>query len=138
MVRFFGALLIKLMNFIDDFLFSSKSAEIHHLQSFVDRLLHLLGWTLSLKDNQFGEKVKFLGFLIDSVKRKFSIPQSKCDKTIAVIDTVCRKSSNDEKLLVLDLQRLTGSLISFKLAIPSISVWIREVYFCLPKEDECR
>lgn len=73
-VRFCGALLIKVLNFVDDFLFSESKERVTELQQFVDELFSLLGWTFSLKDNQLGERVKLLGFVIDSLQRKFQIP----------------------------------------------------------------
>jgi hypothetical protein len=125
-----------MMNYIDDFLFCCKSDQAEELQKFVDGIMKILGWSLSLKNNQLGNKVKFLGFVIDSVEKKFRIPQSTCEKAKKMIDLVCQKSLLGQKLEVKDLQKLTGKLVSLRLAIPSILVWIREVYFCLPPEEE--
>lgn len=57
-----------------------------------------------------------------------------CTKTLKVIEQVCNAKSENRILTVSDIQRITGKLISLRLAIPSISVWLREVYFCLPEE----
>jgi hypothetical protein len=135
-VRFFGSLLIKVINFVDDFLFTEEPSKIERLQIFVDLILQLLGWTLSMKDNQFGETVKFLGFLIDATHRKFRIPESVKEKTLKMIEVVCLSIHEGRKLQLKDLERLTGKLISLKLAVPSIPVWLRDLYFCMPKEYE--
>ena len=58
-VKFCGVLLIPVINFIDDFLFSTEQAKLVELQT--------LGWTMSEKSNQIENTVKFLGFIIDSV-----------------------------------------------------------------------
>ena len=131
-VRFCGALLIKVMNFIDDFLFTADKTVIEKLRVFMEFIFEVLGWTLSTKDNQVGEKVKFLGFVVDSVQRKFHIPDTVCQKTIKLIETVCDTSRQGGKLKLNDVERLTGKLVSLRLAIPSVQVWIREVYFCYP------
>ena len=126
-VRFFGSLLIRVMNFVDDFLFTDQKEKIEELALFVDVILKLIGWVLSMKDNQLGTKVKFLGFLIDSVQRRFQITPSTCQKTIKMIELVIEKKQRQQKIVVSDLQSLTGKLMSLKLAIPSMSVWLREV-----------
>ena len=122
------------MNFVDDFLFSNVPEKIVELGKFVNVILHLLGWVLSQKDNQLGDKVKFLGFVLDSTQRRFKIPISVGQKTIKMIDIVIEKIRRDRPIYVSDLQSLTGKLISLKLAIPAISVWLREVYFCFSDE----
>lgn len=135
-VRFFGALLIRLMNFVDDFLFTDKAEKITELAQFVDKVLHLLGWVLSMKDNQMGEKVRFLGFIIDTTTRRFSIDPKTRLKTVKMIELVIEKSTRRETITVSEIQSLTGKLTSLKLAIPSIPIWIRDLYFCLPRDEE--
>jgi hypothetical protein len=135
-VRFGGALLIGIVNFVDDFLFSDEPEKIRMLEFFVDAIFTLLGWTFSMKDNQMGERVKFLGFIVDSAQRKFLIPDTVCDKVRILVDVACEAAHEKRPVTVKDIQRVTGKLISLKLAVPSMSVWIRELLFCLPCDGE--
>ena len=135
-VRFCGALLIKLVNFVDDFLFSEEPEKITGLQKFINELFALLGWTFSVKDNQFGDKVKFLGFIVDSNQRKFRIPDSVAEKVKRMIDVTCEASWQRKLLTVTDMRRVTGKLVSLKLAIPSVTIWLRDTFFCIPENGD--
>ena len=86
----------------------------------------MLGW----KDCQIGVQVKFLGFLVDSLHRRFCIPQAVCEKVKAMIERVCTARAEGRRVSVAELQSLSGKMMSLKLAIPSVSVWLREVIFC--------
>ena len=83
-VRFFGALLIRLLNYIDDWFFSENQERIHELQGFVTSVLGLLGWLLNNKGEGPAGQVKFLGVLVDAVARKFHVPEGKKLKTTTV------------------------------------------------------
>lgn len=135
-VRFGGALLIGIVNFVDDFLFSEEPGKLKVLELFVDSIFTLLGWTFSLKDNQMGERVKFLGFIVDSTQRKYFIPDTVCVKVRQLINVTCQAFHENRKVTIKDVQRVTGKLTSLKLAIPSIPVWIRELLFCIPSNEE--
>jgi len=133
-VRFFGALMIRLVNFVDDFLFCENPAKLIQLQKFVDKIFHMCGWTLSEKDNQIGTRVKFLGFVIDSETRRFAIPEKVRDKVLKLIETTCVAIREGRVLSVQDIRRVTGKLISLKLTIPTVPIWLRDLYFYLPSE----
>ena len=121
--------------FVDSLLISDERKKLEELTMFVDLVLKLLGWVLSMKDNQLGDKVKFLGFIIDSTRRRFQIAPSTCQKTRKMIEMVIEKCQLGQSLLVSDLQSLTGKLMSLRLSIPSMSVWLRDVYFCFSDES---
>lgn len=135
-VRFFGAIMIRLVNFVDDFLFCDRPDRIQSLQKFVDFIFKLLGWTLSLKDNQIGERVRFLGFVVDSKVRKFFIPDKVREKVMRLIEVTTQSIAEGRPLSIQDIRRVTGKLISLKLAIPSVSIWIRDLLFHLPSDPE--
>ena len=88
------------------------------------------------KDLQCGDRVKFLGLLVDSTQRSFCVPQNVCEKALKMIEAVCRAQSEGRPLYLSDLQRVTGKLISLRLAIPSVPVWLRSLYFCFPEDLE--
>ncbi|VDI38058.1 Hypothetical predicted protein [Mytilus galloprovincialis] len=89
------------------------------------QLLTRLGYTLSLSKCSLipGTCKKFLGFLVDSVKQAYILPD---DKKLKFIDL--RKS-----ILLMDevdlrtLQRFCGKCISLTLAVPGCKLFCREV-----------
>ncbi|CAC5395301.1 unnamed protein product [Mytilus coruscus] len=89
------------------------------------QLLTRLGYTLSLSKCSLipGTCKKFLGFLVDSVKQAYILPD---DKKLTFIDL--RKSilSMDEVDLR-TLQRFCGKCISLTLAVPGCKLFCREV-----------
>lgn len=135
-VRFFGALMIRVVNFVDDFLFCEEPNKLEDLQKFVDTIFHLLGWTFSLKDNQVGERVNFLGFVVDSIQRRFFITDKVRVKVLRLIEVTCQSIVDRRLLSVQDIRRVTGKLVSLKLAIPSVTIWMRDLLFYLPKDPE--
>ena len=69
-------------------------------------------------------------------QRKFLIPDTVITKVHRLVEATCEAFREQRSVTVKDVQRVTGKLISLKLAVPSISVWLRELLFCLPHEDE--
>ena len=126
-VRLCGALLIHVVNFVDDFLFSETAREIMDLQRFVDNVFHMLGWILSEKV-ETGVRVKFLGFIVDAEKRMFMVPDGVKLKVSKMIEAACAASHEGRCLGTKDIERLTGKLVSLRLAVPSMGVWVRSLY----------
>ena len=127
MVRFLGAILVSVVNFIDDWLFGAMLAEFGRLKSLVDKLFLVLGWVFNAKGEE-GVVVKFLGYLVDSSKREFTVPSDKVERTVAVIKRLMVVSSQGREVRLDDLQSLLGTLGSMRLAIQSIPVWTRELF----------
>ena len=65
MVRFLGALLVSLINFMDDWLFGAMITEFERLKTLIDKLFIALGWVFNTKGEE-GVIVKFLGYLVDA------------------------------------------------------------------------
>ena len=126
-VRFFGASLVKLMNFIDDWLLSAKPTEIERLRQFFENVLTTLGWTFNDKGEE-GTSVVFLGFVLDAVKREFIVPEAKIAKTKGKLAKVAEAETKSGLVKTDMLLSLLGQIGSMRLAIPGVSCWSRELY----------
>ena len=69
-------------------------------------------------------RIRFLGFLSDSILQAFLIPQDKRIKFATLRDSIlqCRTVS------IKTLQRFAGKVTSFSLAVPAAQLYAREVY----------
>ena len=72
--------------------------------------------------------VKFLGYMVDSSKREFTVPSEKVERAVAIIKRLMVVSSQGREVRLDDVQSLLGSLGSMRLAIQSIPVWTRELF----------
>jgi len=88
-------------------------------------LLTRLGYTLSLKKCSLVPSTckKFLGFLVDSVRQAFVLPEDKKMKFIELREFILSLDQVDLKTL----QRFSGKCISMTLAIPGCKLFCREV-----------
>ena len=122
-----GAILVSLINFIDDWLFGAMIAEFERLRILIDKLFLALGWVFNTKGEE-GVIVKFLGYLVDASKREFSVPPVKVERAVAAVKRLMMISSEGREVKLDDLQSLLGTLGSMRLAIQSIPVWTRELF----------
>ena len=127
MVRFLGAILVALVNFIDDWLFGGMIAEFERLKLLIDNLFSALGWVFNAKGEE-GMVVKFLGYLVDSSRREFTVPSDKVERAVAAIKRLMVISSQGRGVRLDDLHSLLGTLGSMRLTIQSIPVWTRELF----------
>ena len=127
MVRFLGAILVSLINFIDDWLFGAMIAEFERLKTLIDKLFIALGWVFNTKGEE-GVIVKFLGYLVDASRREFTVPPAKIERAVAAVKLLMTISSEGRQVSLTDLQSLLGTLGNMRLAIQSIPVWTREMF----------
>ena len=127
MVRFLGAILVSLINFIDDWLFGAMIAEFERLKTLIDKLFSALGWVFNTKGEE-GVMVKFLGYLVDASRREFTVPSVKIERAVAAVKLLMTVSSEGREVRLSDLQSLLGTLGSMRLAIQAIPVWTRELF----------
>ena len=126
-VRFFGSTLAKLLNFIDDWLLSAEPSKIGRLKTFFENVLNLLGWTFNDKGEE-GHSVMFLGYIVDAVKREFSVPECKIVKARGQLRALAETEQKGYLVRTESLLSLLGQIGSMRLAIPSVSCWSRELY----------
>lgn len=85
-----------------------------------------LGYFISLAKSSLLPKriVKFLGFLIDSQRCAFILPEDKKRKFAALRESILDKKSSSIKTL----QRLAGKITSFCIAVPVAQLYCREIF----------
>lgn len=88
-------------------------------------LLTRLGYFLALqKSVLYGRtSLKYLGFIIDSVKQAYLLPQDKLKRFIDLRENILSGQEVDVKTL----QKFAGKCISMALAVPGASLYTREV-----------
>ena len=127
LVRFFGSILIRVMNMMDDWLFGSQLSKLATLQTVIEELFSGLGWILNEK-GEVGFKVIFLGMIVDAVKRTFSVPSYKIEAALAIINEFAQAGNEGKQISSERLRSLIGQLQAMRVAITPVQVWTRELY----------
>ena len=125
--RWFGALRIASMYYIDDWYWPSKPLRVDSLLAYIRKLFVLLGWTFA-KKSQKGTRIQLLGFILDLVKRKFIVPHEKNIALSSMLKEFQLAAKAGGAVLVAPLQSAMGKALSMTLAVPGIKVWCRGLY----------
>ena len=85
-----------------------------------------LGYFVGLAKSSLLPKriVKFLGFLVDSQRCAFILPEDKKRKFAALRESILDRKSSSIKTL----QRLAGKITSFCIAVPAAQLYCREIF----------
>ena len=86
------------------------------------RLGYFIGLSKSVPVPQ--TRIRFIGFLSDSILQAFLIPQDKRIKFASLRDSILQRRTVSIKTL----QRFAGKVTSFSLAVPAAQLYAREVY----------
>jgi hypothetical protein len=133
-LAFFRTLLISVVNYIDDFLFSESVEKVDELLLFVLHIFTLLGWLINSKSVLIPTEVLlFLGLLIDTELFKFLVPEQKLLRVESFIRRITEKARNKEPVDVTDIRSITGFCVSLSLAVPPIMLWVRLCHFMAPE-----
>ena len=127
-ISFLGALLIRVINFVDDFLFSESSERLQALKTFINMLLHGLGWTVNDSKSQEGHSVRFLGYTLDASLGNFQVPVDKVEKAQQLLTKLTASADATNSISTKLLESTLGTLLSARLAIPLLSVFTRDLY----------
>ena len=89
------------------------------------------GYFIGLKKSILSpvQVIPFLGFLSDSTKQAFLLPEDKKLKFAALRDSLIESKVISAK----SLQRFAGKIVSFSLAVPAAKLFCREVNFNIGK-----
>ena len=138
-VKFLRALGINVLNFLDDFLWNETWDKIKGLIAFVRWLLPRLGWLFNDKCVwDASAVVTFLGMLVDAEKFQYRVPSEKIARARALIGMMKTRADSGEALLVSDLRSLTGTLMSYRLAVEPTRVWTRSMYTDIARAEYAR
>ena len=94
-------------------------------------VLTALGYTLALSKSSLypSQSVRFLGYICDSVRMAFILPEDKKEKFKSLRETVLSL----EEVPVQMLQRFAGKTTSFSIAVPAARLYTRTVYRAIGK-----
>ena len=132
-VRLFGALKLPAVAFIDDWLWSVKPKRLGTAKEFIVHLFGLLGWSFNDKDQE-GVGVKFLGLIVDSVRRQFVAPREKVETLQQLLREYTLAAAQTNMVLRESIQSFLGKLISISIAIPGVRTWCRSLYTQIQSE----
>ena len=128
--RLFGALRCPALNYIDDWFWSTSPHKLTSVRLFITALFGMLGWTFNDKGEE-GMSVKFLGFIIDSVRRQFVVPLERATAVRDALREFALSASARKPVERKQLERAMGSVIAMTLVIPGVRVWCRALYALL-------
>ena len=130
------ALGIRMLNYLDDFLWASKIGEIDELTTFVKELLPSLGWSFNEKCRFTpSHKVDFLGMTIDAEKYWITTSQRKIEETKQMVEKMIEQIEKKKIILEKEIQKLTGTIREMSLAIRPASAWTREMNRCVAQGE---
>lgn len=92
----------------------------------VTATLTALGYTIGLSKSSLvpSRVVRYLGYLCDSQRRAFILPQDKKEKFRTLRETILSQQETDLK----SLQRFAGKTTSFSIAVPAARLYTRACY----------
>jgi len=126
-VRLFGALRTPALNYIDDWFWSIPELRLEGVRRFIRLLFHMLGWKFNAKGEE-GVGVKFLGFIVDSVRRMFVVPAERASAVRDALRNFQLAAASHKAVQRKDVEKALGSVISMAIAIPGVRVWCRALY----------
>jgi hypothetical protein len=136
-VRLCRALGIRVLNYLDDFLWASKPSEANTLKDFVLFLLPSLGWKLNDKCNlNPSNYASFLGMEIDTKKYWVMAPERKIQDIKNLVQGALENIKNKSFITVHSLQVLTGTIRATSIAVKPASAWTREMNRCIARCEE--
>lgn len=123
----FGRSSIETDSYLDDFFFADLLINLcnEQVELFL-QLCNLINFPVSMDKTVWATQIIiFLGIIINTITQTVSIPQEKVDKAVALMDNILRS----KKVLVSELQRITGMLNFFCRAIVPGRTFTRRLYY---------
>ena len=111
----------------DDCFWSVAEARLEGLRRFVSVLFTLLGWKF-IANGEEGVGVKFLGLIVDSVRRMFVVPSERASAVRDALREFQLTSSSHKAVERKGIVHAMGSIVSMAIAIPGVRVWCRALY----------
>jgi hypothetical protein len=129
--------------YIDDFGFSMEAGRSRQdmvaTRWVVMAVMYLAGYFVSLKKSRlsFTRRLVLLGIGVDTELQRFFIPEDKLLKFLAGVEAFLSEvgPSGDRPVRVKDIQRLVGRAESLSLAVPPISIYLRNLWDLLARVD---
>ena len=125
-LAWFRQLGIRVIAYIDDFLFMTRSREeAQMLGQLVLGLFQSLGFTVNTKKSILEpvQELEFLGFTINSILMRIQIPQPKLERIEARANSLMKQDTVSGR----DLAQFIGTAVSMSLAIPMAPLFYRSL-----------
>ncbi len=119
-------------HYLDDFAFMHLFiAMVEWLMSKLDAICSTIGFPLAPdKCEGLVQRLIFLGLLIDTITMRITIPEEKIHAALHAIMAMLGRADHRKKLLVWDVQKLTGLLQFIARATPTGHPFLRALYDC--------
>lgn len=123
-VAFLHSIGIRVVSYIDDFLFAVHANTAESTLEFVVWLFEQLGFRIKFKTGRRpSQSVEFLGFIVDAKEGRFIVPRSKAVAALAIIESMLTSIS----ITTHELAVIAGKLGSMHVAIPTTLAWTMEM-----------
>ena len=121
--------------YLDDIFICGKTqTEVENQTQFMRNFLRSLGFIISPKSSQnASQEVKFLGFMINSIEMRVSLPQKKENK----LKQVANALSDKNDLMLRTIMSFVGTVISDIPAIPTAKLYTRYLQSIIVKAQYC-
>jgi hypothetical protein len=138
-VTFFRALLLRLMNYLDDWVNAESPKRIWEALFLTLHILTALGWEINMeKEADPASSLKALGFVLNSTSNEFENVPIKVTRLKAMCVHMYDEISAGNPVTNKTLGRMLGYAISLKLAVPSIPLFTRSLYKLLDPRREAK
>jgi hypothetical protein len=116
---------IRVMSYLDDFLWMSEPERAEATSKFAQWLLPLLGWVPNLKKSDWtiGTVKESLGFVVDSTAMRLRVPEDKVSRIVAQIDEIL----GTPQTTVGAVHSLWGTIVSLRPALQGASAYCYEI-----------
>ena len=129
-MKYWRGLGIRLLPYMDDFLFMSKSREeALQLSSRILKDFREAGFVVNMEKSMLlpSQSLVHMGMVVDSVSGQFEVPTPRWDKLQAAIKALC--SAHKNRVPVRQLASYVGQIISMKVALgPVVHLYTRFLY----------
>lgn len=129
MMAFMRSAGVRVLGMIDDYLWAERPERIEAVKQAVLQVLPGLGWTLNAKcELEPQDEVLMLGMLINTKEFVVKAPAKKVNASVSGINEMLRKHASGQRIVIQDVQKVTGRLMSMMLAFAGVRVFTRDLY----------
>jgi len=139
MMAFMRSLGVRVLGMIDDYLWAEREERILSVRTAVQTVLPLLGWSFNAKcEWDPADEVLMLGMLVNAKEFQVRATEKKVNATLANIGSILQKQRAlvQKPVRIVELQEVTGRLMSMMLALRGVRVFTRSLYGCLAEALE--
>ena len=134
MMAFVRSLGVRVLGMIDDYLWAEREERILAVRTAVQTVMPRLGWSFNAKcEWEPADEVLMLGMLVNAKEFEVRAPARKINATLANIGSMLQKQRAlvQKPIRIIELQEVTGRLMSMMLALRGVRVFTRSLYGCL-------